>query len=44
MKKISRIVLLVLMFVSCISSFLYPKKVSALASSYTYAYVNTDDL
>ena len=44
MKKISRIVLLVLMFFSCISSFLYPKKVSALASSYTYAYVNTDDL
>ena len=44
MRKISKIVLLVLMFFSCFSSALYPIKVSALASSYTYAYVNTDDL
>ena len=44
MKKVNKVFLTILVFFSCFSSFIFPNTVKALASTYTYAYVNTDDL
>ena len=44
MKKIIKITLTVFIFLSCVLPYINPIKVKALQSTYTYAYIDTDDL
>ena len=44
MKKTSRVVLSIIMFLSCFLPFVKTTKVHAFQTTYTYAYVDTDDL
>ncbi|MBQ3475023.1 MAG: cadherin-like beta sandwich domain-containing protein [Bacilli bacterium] len=44
MKKLTKITLSVLVILSCVLPYVNPLKVRALAKTYTYAYIDTDDL
>ena len=44
MKRIIKITLTVFIFLSCVLPYINPIKVKALQSTYTYAYIDTDDL
>ena len=44
MKKTSKLIMALLVIFSCVLPFINPSKTKALQSTYTYAYVDTDDL